>query len=483
MLHFIWHFNKNHFVKALSSLPSTQNWALTNCKLWAFYQLGAYLTVSQAVSHKLGWRGVFAKTVSLAACGQMAMARQMLKRFRQQACWRQHDIALADALLPFLPEEALSLLKNSPAPPSTLLAAALLRNGKTMEAQHLLRNQSQHSLQQEPELYLLLTNADGGTPLDQLHRLNAFLAAYEVPRLWLLDTSQPPSILNVTVLHASTSVIGPLVSVLMTTFRTGTRALAAIESVLAQSYRNLELIVVDDASDDQTPDLLTAIAKRDTRVQVIRLPKNVGTYIAKRIGLERAKGEFVTCHDSDDWMHPERIARQVTPLLADSRLICTTSNWVRIQDDGVFYARPVHPLMRLNPASPLFRRERVLYATGPWDCVRTGADSEFLARLRVVFGTKAIKKIRQPLTLGCHRPNSLMTASDTGYSDTAISPQRLAYWEAWSNWHLEMLSRKQVPRINADIITALQQRPFSAPSKILVEPNDALQSLSTLRSQ
>jgi len=103
---------------------------------------------------------------------------------------------------------------------------------------------------------------------------------------------------------------GPLVSVLMTTFNTGERASAAIQSLLNQTYRNLEIVVVDDASQDDTPDLIATWARKDARVRLLRLPKNGGTFLAKNVGLTAARGDFVTCHDSDDWSHPLKIELQ-----------------------------------------------------------------------------------------------------------------------------------------------------------------------------
>src|SRR5688572_25469083 len=100
----------------------------------------------------------------------------------------------------------------------------------------------------------------------------------------------------------------------MTTFNTSSRVEAAIASVLGQSWRNLELIVVDDASQDDTHKRVQSLAARDARLRFIRLPRNAGTYVAKHVGLQHALGEFVTCHDSDDWSHPCRIERQLAPL-------------------------------------------------------------------------------------------------------------------------------------------------------------------------
>jgi hypothetical protein len=185
--------------------------------------------------------------------------------------------------------------------------------------------------------------------------------------------------------------------------------------------------------------------------------------------LRRAAGEFITCHDSDDWSHPMRIERQVRPLLEDAKLVFTTSLWVRMQDDGIYYARPVHPLMRLNPASPMFRKDTVLQHAGGWDTVRTGADSEFMARLKLVFGHKAMHRVAQPLAFGAHRADSLMTAADTGYSTSGMSPTRLAYWESWTYFHISELRAGRKPHLPVDL---LAKRRFAAPDTIAVPQRD-----------
>jgi glycosyltransferase involved in cell wall biosynthesis len=264
-------------------------------------------------------------------------------------------------------------------------------------------------------------------------------------------------------------VNGPLVSIIMTAYQAGRRIVPAISSLLEQSYRDIEVIVVDDASTDETGNVVRALAARDPRVIYVRLPRNVGTYVAKSVGLRHASGEFVTCHDSDDWSHPLRIERQVRPLLENRHIVFTTSYWVRVQDDGVYYARPVNPLMRLNPASPMFRKDMVLKHAGGWDTVRTGADSEFAARLTLVFGHRARHRVVQPLAFGAHRPGSLMTAADTGYSKTGMSPTRLAYWESWGHYHINELRAGRRPYISPDL---LAERRFAVPDAIAVPRQD-----------
>lgn len=480
-LRFWWHFRKNQFARVLAQNDPSNARPLTDLELWAFYRLGMYETIARVPVAELGWQGAFAKTVSLAACGEAEGAKEFLARFQRQPEARARGAVLAEALVPFMPEAALRLIEGQRNVPTALQVAAWLRCGRARDAQRLLDELPPAVFAAQPELHLLRTNASaGGAPAEQLGRLNAFLQAHGVPALRLRDVNRPPSPCNVMAGEPTPEVQGPLVSVVMTTYRTAVRAVAAVESVLAQSYRHLELIVVDDASGDDTIERLQALALRDARLRLVTLPRNVGTYAAKLIGLARARGEFLTCHDSDDWSHPEKIARQVAPLLKDQRLVCTVSNWVRMGDDGRFFARQVYPLTRLNPSSLLFRRERVLREAGAWDCVRTGADSEFLARLKLVFGDKAVRKVAQPLTLGSHRPDSLMNAPDTGYSPTGLSPQRLAYWEAWNRWHIDTLARGRKPFMPADVLTAVKQRPFDVPEELRVRPEDVQACLEGL---
>ena len=478
-LKFLWRYQQNRYSHAMAMATHYSARSHSKRKLWAMYRLNMFHSVAQLPIEPSCWRTRLAKTVSLASCGELAASREALTSFLQYSPRGKHKLALAQGLAPFMPQEALKLIEGMPKASPAFRAALLLRNDHRQQVRNLFDQLVPETVKRYPELLLLQTNAGGGEPWLQLKRLNIYLAAFGLSSLSLRDPSLVPSPLNIKIDSQLRIQSGPLISVLMTTFNTGARAEMAVSSLLAQNYQSLELIIVDDASSDDTPHRIEALAEQDNRIRLIRLPRNVGTYAAKRLGLAKARGEFVTCHDSDDWSHPEKLSRQVAPLLVDPSLVCTVSNWVRMQDDGAFYARPVYPLARLNPSSPLFRRERVLREVGAWDCVRTGDDSEFLARMKLVFGDKAVRKINQPLTLGSHRNGSLMTAIETGYLPTGISPVRQAYWESWSKWHIDMLSEGKLPYIDPSIFTA-SKRPFKAPDDLLVDISNMNECASML---
>lgn len=92
---------------------------------------------------------------------------------------------------------------------------------------------------------------------------------------------------------------GPLVSVILATWNRAHLLREAIDSVLAQSYRNLELIVVDDGSSDDTAAIVAGVMSFDSRVRLISLPRS-GVSAARNAGLEAALGEYVAFIDSDN---------------------------------------------------------------------------------------------------------------------------------------------------------------------------------------
>lgn len=456
-------FSEN-FVEALSN-KELNNLDRGFCGGYACYRMGMYLTVSNSTSSRFGWMARFSSIASLAACGRGEEATELLRQtsrwLKPAVYWRELAISLA----PYMPQLALEALGNSKAPPDIHLAL-WLRAGRQAEALRFLDNLSLHGLKGSRELPLFICNARGGCASERLSYLNDFLGRFGLSELELRDNGTALSAANLMGIDTPSSVEGPLVTVLMTAFRVGERISYALDSVMAQTYRNIEIIVVDDACDQDSAAVIQRYAERDGRVRYCRLPLNLGTYGAKTVGLMMAKGEFVTCHDADDWMHPQRIELQVAPLLANEKIIFTTSQWLRVQDDGVYYARPVYPLMRINPASPMFRRERVLREAGAWDLVRTGADSEFFARLRLVFGRDAMVAVKKPLTIGAHRAGSLTTDSVTGYGADDISLQRIEYWESWVRWHIKVLQRGDRPRLPCQ---TLPNRSFEAPENLVVD--------------
>lgn len=100
--------------------------------------------------------------------------------------------------------------------------------------------------------------------------------------------------------------IGPQtkISVIVPVYNTEAYLPACVESLLAQTHENLELIFVDDGSKDGSAALLDAYAERDPRIRVIHKP-NGGVSSARNAGLDAATGDFIGFADSDDWAEPD----------------------------------------------------------------------------------------------------------------------------------------------------------------------------------
>ena len=112
----------------------------------------------------------------------------------------------------------------------------------------------------------------------------------------------------------SPGTAGPLVSVVLPTHDRPHRLGGALASVLAQTYRRLEVLVVDDASRHPVDAVVARAAAGDDRVRLVRLRTNRGAAGARNEGLARVTGELVAFVDDDDRWEPHKVARQVAYL-------------------------------------------------------------------------------------------------------------------------------------------------------------------------
>lgn len=324
---------------------------------------------------------------------------------------------------------------------------------------------------------LLFSNAYLDNPIKKVNQLNIILANHQLTPIQLKDDNNPFCIANFKAIQPTPIQKNAQVSILVTAYNATATIEFCIESLFNQSYQNLQIIIINDHSCDDTWQKIERLAKKDNRIMGINLPKNTGTFVAKNIGAMYATGEFLTCHDADDVAHPQKIERQVLPLLANNQLIASTSYWVRIDEGGNYYAHKLYPLLRQNPASPLFRRQQVQNELGLWHNAKTGADSEFWERLLLVYGKDKITIIKEPLTFGLHRADSLMNSSEFGVHHQGSALARLDYWEAWRLWHIDCLANGQFP-IMPKLGEQIEQKMFKIPHSLVVDIDDIRYNLT-----
>lgn len=107
---------------------------------------------------------------------------------------------------------------------------------------------------------------------------------------------------------------GSLVTVIMPAYNAGRFVADAVESVIAQTFLDWEMLIVDDGSTDRTAEIIAEYERRDRRIRVVTLEPNRGLANARNEGLDRARGDFIAFIDSDDVWLPEKITRQVAAM-------------------------------------------------------------------------------------------------------------------------------------------------------------------------
>ena len=250
---------------------------------------------------------------------------------------------------------------------------------------------------------------------------------------------------------------GPLVTVIVTTFNpVPTEIRTAVNSILRQTWRNLEVLLVDDHSSEGSVGTLEELAAEDPRIRLIRLPVNGGTYRARNVGIREANGKYMTGQDTDDWSHPERIAMQVA-LMEESPHLAGVTTAANRTNDLLVKMAPGHSPHRKCEVS-LMLRVKDARAIGGYLPVRKAADSEFRERLETWSGTPT-QLIDVPLYVIRMSVGSLSrTDFRPGWSHAA----RRAFWSSYKHWH-----RNTPPEALAiDATSDVAGIPSSAPPKI-----------------
>ena len=226
---------------------------------------------------------------------------------------------------------------------------------------------------------------------------------------------------------------GPKVTVVMSAFQPDEHIFAAVHSTLAQTYGNIELLVIDDCSGDDYDDILARVAALDPRVRVLRQETNGGTYRIRNRAMDEAAGELITFQDSDDWMHPQRIELQVANLMFHPDAVGNISLSTRLTDR--LEAVESNRRLRVGICEPalMFWREKVRDRIGYFDHVRKSGDSEFRKRMNKAFDVDCpVVHPFQILTIQ-RADNGGLTQGDLGFR--WITEFRTHYRDSYLYWH------------------------------------------------
>lgn len=285
-----------------------------------------------------------------------------------------------------------------------------------------------------------------------LEQFNRPLTSRGLAPVRIGDTASPFD--SVSTEAVAQSVDGPSVTIVMPVWSPSASLLTAVRSVLAQTWRDLEVILVDDASPAGFETVFAEAVALDPRVTYVRMPVNGGAYRARNHGVSLAQGDFVGFQDADDWSHPQRIERQMAVLQGSSSVVATVSKAIRVHADLRVTKTGSLPFEK-NAPSLLFRRQLVLDRLGRYDDMRKAADTEFIERLAAVFGLENVVTLEEPLALYQLTAGSLSRADfRTGWHRDA----RVSYHSAFRYWH------RQIVEDGADpVVVTAAGRAFPAP--------------------
>ena len=103
----------------------------------------------------------------------------------------------------------------------------------------------------------------------------------------------------------------PKASIITPLFNSAAFIEQTIKSVLAQTFKDWEMLIIDDASTDAGYDKVLAFAKNEPRIKPYRLEKNSGAGAARNLGIKNAKAKYITFLDADDLWKPEKLETQI----------------------------------------------------------------------------------------------------------------------------------------------------------------------------
>lgn len=237
-------------------------------------------------------------------------------------------------------------------------------------------------------------------------------------------------------------MIRGLVSTIIPVYNRAVMLVEGIASVLAQTHRSMEVVIVDDGSSDDTPAVALALSQANPDIIRVVRQDNAGPGAARNLGLARARGEFIQYLDSDDLLEPRKFEWQVQALRTHPeagvaygltrRVNLATGearDWACTNEDiaDIF---PSFLLKRgWDTNSPLWRRS-VCDAIGPWAELRCLEDWEHDLRAGLL-GVKPVRVQGHVATVRDH-DESRASGMDTGFTPAIVRDMFVAHRSIWS---------------------------------------------------
>ena len=137
------------------------------------------------------------------------------------------------------------------------------------------------------------------------------------------------------------------VSIIMPSFNSEKYVLDAIISVQNQTYKNWEMIIVDDCSNDNTINIISEVIANDNRIKLYRQERNLGAGAARTRALGLINGRFIAYLDADDIWYPDKLSKQISFMLKNNIGFSCTSYEV-IDNDGNKLNKQIYMLPKVD---------------------------------------------------------------------------------------------------------------------------------------
>ena len=160
-----------------------------------------------------------------------------------------------------------------------------------------------------------------------------------------------------------------LVSIITPMYNSGNYIKETIESVLSQTYQNWEMIVIDDGSKDNGPDIVRSYVLNDSRISLFS-QANAGSAVARNNGIRRARGQYIALLDADDLWSPNFLESQIA-LMNEKQALVVHSSYRRINEKSMeilspYQARPIVTYKDMQMTN------HIACLTGLYDCSKYG---------------------------------------------------------------------------------------------------------------
>lgn len=213
--------------------------------------------------------------------------------------------------------------------------------------------------------------------------------------------------------------IRPIVSVIMPAYNSSAFITDAISSVCNQTFTDWELIIIDDGSNDDTPQKIETIAKKDCRIRFYKNDKNIGVAKTRNRGFDLCRGKYVALLDSDDVWYPDKLEKQIELLektgvdiiycsygiigesgkkICDDFIVPETTDFDNsliksvISCSTVLFSENITKKYRFG--SEYYHEDLVLWLILLRDGYKALGVTEVLAEYRVIQGSRASNKVR-----------------------------------------------------------------------------------------